>query len=334
MRNYGRTAFLHGAVLALVLQLIGSLAAAAKPRAEGVRFVQVPGRVQILVDDAPVATYVYDDAEITRPYFAHVHAPGGKQVSRNHPPVEGIDRMDHPTFHPGIWLTFGDISGNDYWRLKARTEQSEFVEKPHVENGVGKFTVRNRYLSASDPQQVVCDEVCRYTISENSDGYLLTWDSTFSSDREFYFGDQEEMGLGIRVATPLRVEVSDPSLPPPTGTMTDSEGRINGAQIGGNTADWCDYSGTLDGQHVGMTVFCHPDNFRPSWFHARDYGFLAANAFGRAAFHKGEPSKVVVEPGEKLRLQYGVLLHASDGNSEPDLATAYQDYLNTSDEER
>ena len=79
--------------------------------------------------------------------------------------------------------------------------------------------------------------------------------------------------------------------------MTDSEGRKNGAEIGGNSADWCDYSGTLDGQHVGMTIFCHPDNFRPSWFHARDYGFLAANAFGRAAFHKGEPSKVVVEAG-------------------------------------
>jgi hypothetical protein len=78
-----------------------------------------------------------------------------------------------------------------------------------------------------------------------------------------------------------------------------------------------------------MTVFCHPDNFRPSWFHARDYGFLAANAFGRAAFKKGEPSKVVVKPGEELRLRYGVLIHASDADERPDLSAAYQDYVAT-----
>jgi hypothetical protein len=112
------------------------------------------------------------------------------------------------------------------------------------------------------------------------------WDSEFTGVREFAFGDQEEMGLGIRVATPLRVEAGDGSLPPGNGTMTDSEGRKNGAEIGGNSADWCDYSGSLNGQRVGMTIFCHPKNFRPSWFHARDYGFLAANAFGRAAFRK------------------------------------------------
>ena len=94
--------------------------------------------------------------------------------------------------------------------------------------------------------------------------------------------------------------------------MTDAKGRKNGAEIGGNSADWCDYSGTVDGKHVGMTIFCHPDNFRPSWFHARDYGFLAANAFGRAAFEKGEPSKVVVKPGETFRLRYGILVHADD----------------------
>ena len=48
-------------------------------------------------------------------------------------------------------------------------------------------------------------------------GYLLTWDSTFSSDRSFYFGDQEEMGLGIRVATPIRVERGDGGSAPARG---------------------------------------------------------------------------------------------------------------------
>jgi len=292
-----------------------------------VEFAQEPGKIVITVGGQPTATYVYNDPKITRPYFAHVHAPGGVQVTRHHPPIAGQDTMDHPEFHPGIWMAFGDVSGNDYWRLKARVVHDAMVEEPQGKAGEGSFAIRNRYLDSAHPNKLVCDELCRYTILARPAGTLLVWDSTFTSDHEFYFGDQEEMGLGIRVATPLRVQAVSAELPPPTGTMTDAKGRKNGAQIGGNSADWCDYSGTLDNHHVGMTVFCHPDNFRPSWFHARDYGFLAANAFGRAAFKKGELSKIVVKPGESLRLRYGILLHDEDAASQPDLAAAYRDYV-------
>ena len=77
----------------------------------------------------------------------------------------------------------------------------------------------------------------------------------------------------------------------------------------------------------GMTVLCYPDNFRRSWMHARDYGFIAANPFGRKAFRKGELSKVVVKPGESFRLRYGILLHAGEDDSGPDLKAAYADYV-------
>ena len=68
---------------------------------------------------------------------------------------------------------------------------------------------------------------------------------------------------------------------------------------------------------------CHPGNFRPSWLHTRDYGVIVGNPFGRDAFGKGEKSKVVVRPGDTLRLRYGVLLHAG----RPDLPGAYAEYL-------
>lgn len=290
-----------------------------------VTMAQQPGKVLIAVDGRPVATYVYQDPDISRPYFAHVHTPSGTQVTRNYPPVEGQDSMDHPTFHPGMWLAFGDLSGADDWRLKAPVVHDAFIEPPQGGPGEGHFTVRNRYLHRHG--QTICLEVCRYRLLARPEGYLLTWDSTFSSDHPFYFGDQEEMGLGIRVATPIRVEKGDGSIPPGDGSIVDANGRVNGEQIDGNSSDWCDYSGTLDGHRIGMTLLCHPDNFRPSWFHARDYGFLEANPFGRAAFHKGPPSKVTVEPGEKLRLRYGILIHSGPPDSQSDHAAAYQDYL-------
>jgi hypothetical protein len=142
---------------------------------------------------------------------------------------------------------------------------------------------------------------------------MLLWDSTFASDRAFTFGDQEEMGLGVRVASPMRVEAG--------GTILDAEGRRNGRGVWGQASAWCAYRGVVDGKKVGVMLTPHPDNFRPSWFHARDYGLLVANPFGRHAFRKGEPSRVEVKPGETFRLRFAVLLHRGD----VDLRAAYAD---------
>jgi hypothetical protein len=320
----------HSLVIPLLLCVLLPQAnvEAEQPISPSIDLVEGTGKLCVVIDGLPVAVYYYQDEKITRPFFAHVRAPNGMQVTRNHPPIEGQDLVDHDTFHPGIWLAFGDISGSDYWRMKAAVRHKEFVESPRSGKGQASFAVRNQYLDQNDPSRVVCEEIGRYTFMSRPAGYLLLWDSTFSSDHTFAFGDQEEMGIGFRVATPLRVESKpEDHAPPGNGTILDSEGRKNGKQIWGNSADWCDYSGTMAGQRVGMTLFCHPENFRPSWFHARDYGLVAANAFGRQAFGKGEKSLITIKPSEQMRLRYGVLIHAGSADSRPDLEAAYADYV-------
>jgi Methane oxygenase PmoA len=310
-----------------LMTVIGStfVAAAAPPT---VSFVRNDRELAINIGDQPVAIYCWKDDKITHPFFSQLHAPSGVQATRNHPPVPGEDLMDHDTLHPGVWMSFGDINGSDYWRLKARVEQVDFVDPPQGGPGVGSFAVHNRYLSQADPAQAVCDELARYKIMVRPEGYLLLWDSIFTGERTFAFGDQEEMGLGLRIATQIRAaDKAEGKVPPGNGTILDSQGRKNEKEVWGNAGDWCDYSGSIDNQHVGLTILCHPDNFRPSWFHARDRGLLEANPFGRKAFEKGETSSVVVKPGEKLRLRYGILIHSSRKDTKPDLAAAYQDYV-------
>ncbi|HEY8503516.1 MAG TPA: DUF6807 family protein, partial [Gemmataceae bacterium] len=256
--------------------------------------------------------YVLRDGEIPRPYFAHVRAPGGVQVTRTHPPVEGKDLTDHATFHPGIWLAFGDLSGADFWRLKA-TVRSELVGEPEGRPGAGRFAVRNRYESGG---KRLCEETARYAIRALPAGYLLLWDSEFRSDAGFSFGDQEEMGLGVRVATPIAVKTGG-------GTITDSAGRKNESGVWGRSADWCDYRGALGGKPAGVMLMPHPENFRKSWWHVRDYGLMVANPFGRNALTKGPKSKVEVGEGETFRLRFGVLVYTGD----VDRDAAYRDYL-------
>ncbi len=304
-----------GLVSCLWLPIAGAVAAEDSP--PQVAFRQAPGKLIVTVDDRPMATYVYADANIPRPYFAHVRAPDGRQVTRNHPPIEGKDRTDHDTMHPGIWMAFGDLGGADFWRNKARIVHASFLGQPNGGPGSGSFVEEKHYLRADG--SLVCKELFRCSIHVCRGGYLLTWDSTFRGDGAFAFGDQEEMGLGLRVATPI-AEVAG-------GRLRDAQRRSGAAEIWSHAAAWCDYSGVVDGRRLGLTLLCHPANFRESWMHARDYGFVAANPFGRAAMKKGPPSRVVVEPGDRLRLRYGVWIHGGDTDAEADCVAAYAEYL-------
>ncbi|RIK88202.1 MAG: hypothetical protein DCC67_00950 [Planctomycetota bacterium] len=310
----------------LLIVLLGRPAAHGADPAARVEFQPGDGQVAVTIGGEPFATYVYRDAAITRPYFAHLRAPGGMQATRNHPPVAGVDSPDHATFHPGLWLSFGDISGYDYWRLAAPVQFERFVAEPAGGAGRGSFAARLAYLKKPGGEPL-CFEDFRCEIRAMPAGRLILWDSTFTSDAPFVFGDQEEMGLGFRVATPIRAERgSESGLPPGNGEIVNSRGDRNEQQIWGRAAEWADYRGELAGRQVGIAVFPHPENFRRCWFHARDYGMLAANPFGRQSFGQGEKSAVTVQPGEAFRLRYGVLVHSTAIGEQLDLAAAYADY--------
>ncbi len=163
-------------------------------------------------------------------------------------------------------------------------------------------------------ERLICEERCRITIRVAPAGTFILWDSRFTGPRDFYFGDQEEMGLGVRVATPLAVKNG--------GRITNSDGLVDEEQVWGKQAAWCDYSGTVDGSPLGVMLVPDPKNFRPAWFHARDYGFVAANPFGRRAFTGSELSKVAVDAGDTLRLRFAVLVHSGTTDLESDYRQA------------
>ena len=308
-----------GSSVALLISLALSSVAWAGDDAPEVTFDAQPGKVIIQIAGKPFATYVYEDPDIPRPYFCTVHAPDGVQVTRNHPPIDGEDPTDHATYHPGVWLAFGDISGADFWRNRARVEHDGFVEPPKDDVGTASFRVQNRYLT--DAGQEICRETCRYTVAVRPEGHFLLVDSEFSSDSgEFVFGDQEEMGFGVRVATPISVKKA--------GQILNADGQKNEDDVWGRRSDWCDYSMTKDGGRTGVVLMAHPDNFRPSWFHARDYGLLLANPFGRNAFTKGPKSEIPVRQGETFRLRFGLLVYTASASDPLSYGkAAYRQYV-------
>jgi hypothetical protein len=142
---------------------------------------------------------------------------------------------------------------------------------------------------------------------------LIDWTSHFSGPEEFSFGDQEEMGLGFRVATELAVTKG--------GSIRSSAGGRDEKGVWGTQAAWCEYFRAVEGKkRSGLLLMTHPENFRRAWFHARDYGLLVANPFGRQALTKGPPSRIVVRKGESLRLRFGILAFWNEMDAESEFA--------------
>jgi hypothetical protein len=276
-------------------------------------------RLIITHNNRPVAQYVFRDEKIFRPYFAHVHTPDGIQVTRNHPPLAGKDSVDHDTMHPGIWLAFGDISGQDFWRNKATIRHERFVESPSVRDGKLMFTTSNTLLATN--KKTLARLISDFTLTSRTDGFLLIWDASFTPATDgFAFGDQEEMGFGIRVATPISEKNG--------GLVRNSDGLIGAKNTWGKTAAWCDYSGLLGNRLVGIAVMHGPKNVRLSWFHSRDYGLIVANPFGRKAFtREGEPSRVSVRQGETFTLRFAAFTHSTPTNRPPDIMAAFQSFV-------
>jgi hypothetical protein len=280
--------------------------------------------VDINIGPHLVATYVWDDAVITRPYFANVCALDGTPVTRSHPPDAVLDKGndDHATFHPGLWLAFGDVSGADVWRLKSRVRHVDFKVVPRKDQFLAGFRVSNSYETLEVPAKMLADEVCDYTVVADNDGYFLFSRSTFTAkDEPIVFGDQEEMGFGVRLATGISVKRG--------GSILNSNGGVNEAGTWGKSALWCSAYGPSKGETAGIVLMPGPSNFRASWFHSRDYGLVVANPFAKKSMTAPEdpdapPDKTVVEPGKTLQLEFGVYVFSNAGGSPPDAAGKYQ----------
>ena len=274
-----------------------------------------------------IGSYLKRHSELTRRALVNVTTPGGIQVTRNFPPRRpedlepgrtGDDAIIHPRMHPGIWISFGDLNGNDYWRLAAEVRFEGYDDEPIADGDTASFTARNTMLS-EDGSRVVCTELSRYSFERVAAGIVLVVDVLYQSDdRDFYFGDQEESGLAFRIASPLRVTGGN-------GTILNDRQEKNGGEIWGKEAKWVDYSGVIDSHHVGLLVAPSPSNPRPSWLHARDYGVVAVNPFPKQPRERREPYvKTWIKKGEPLKLSYGVLIYETPSEEPLDRPKAYQ----------
>ena len=110
--------------------------------------------------------------------------------------------------------------------------------------------------------------------------------------------------------------------------MVNAEGRETEKNVWGRRSAWVDYFGLVDGKTVGVAIFDHPSNpGHPTYWHARAYGLFAANPFGARDFtgDKSQDGSLTIQPGERLRFRYRVVIHPGDVRS-ANIARLYAQY--------
>ena len=268
------------------LLLVWLLSACATPRTVELHGAQGRAAVLQLGDDGP-------------PCLWPVWTIEGVQVTRSYPFRDDVkgEAHDHP-HHRGIWFAHGDVNGVDFWH-KGGTMSTDSVHS--IDGGVRTV---HRWLDATGAP--IAREV-RLTTIDDADGVRRISISIIVQPIgcPLVFGDTKEGTMAIRLHPQLRVKGAVGG-----GSLLTEQGKVN-ADAWGTRAAWCQASGHIDGHRVSVRLVDDMDNVNhPTWWHARTYGLLAANPFGRRAFEGGQvpPMRVEVPLGETLELQWIVEL--------------------------
>ena len=279
-----------------------------------------------------VSRYVIDP-EVAKPYFWPLNSPGGVPLTRGWPmeaaPAGGT--KDH-VHQKSAWFCHGDVipeglelkqkvrgvEGVDFWSEAKGHGRIVCVKvgKAEQARNHGQIVTHNEWQTADKVK--ILDEVRTIHLVNLGDAQLFVVEiDLHASAMPITFGDTKEGSFGVRIRDDLTEAKGK-------GVLTNAEGKVSEGKGGNKDMDgcwgvqsaWCDYSGPLAGGKAGLTVFADPDNPYPSCWHARGYGLLAANPFGRAKSGfpamKGKTDLVKLAKGEHLKLRYGLLLHNGD----------------------
>lgn len=296
-----------------------------------------PKGIAIKIGDQTFAEYVINDPETNKTYLWPVYGPTGKAMTRAFPMqnIEG-EVQDH-VHHRGICFGEEGINGADTWAERLTFDKGEKTTPAYQERlkKLGKQQHRCfRELTAERGRAVVVSELdylnadgkksvteIRTMIFHASNGHrLIDFNQDFiAGDENATFEDKKDAGLSIRVPTSMSVDTKK------GGKIVNSEGQTDAAAWG-KKAKWCDYSGPVGDEQLGVAILNHPSSFRhPTTWHVRTYGLFTANPFG--TLDKENPNGPhTIKPGERLELRHQFVLHKGNAE-EARINEAYQRYI-------
>ncbi len=299
-----------------------------------VRITQLDDRFRVEVDGSVFTEWQYK--AWAAPYLYPVIGPNGENITRHYPMMDGVpgESQDHP-HHRSIRFSHRGINEYSFWapdsdKEKRATIVLEKVEQILSGEDSGVLIIWNKWLG--DGKLILRERLrLAFTPLPNHE-MLFDYDTTLKADGEeaVTFKDEKDGGLGVRVASTM--VVTNRKTKTGNGTILNSRGDKN-AEAWGKRAEWADYYGPdATGKTVGIAIFDHPSNLRyPTHWHARTYGLITANRFGKGFFEaksgakKGDGAYTIAK-GEEITLRHRIFLHHGDSKTAK-VAEHYKAYI-------
>lgn len=281
--------------------------------ANAYRWQQSDDKLALLRHDTIMWQLNFDKAQ-DKPYFHPLRTPRGYNLTLERPD-------DHP-WHRGLWFSWKNINGIDYWTDDPKTGIAagrSIIDSVAIKTNEDFSAEVTIYLSYEEEGQPVLTGVRVLTIGSpvDQDQYTIRWDQTFTAQEavELYLEKPAKHGgVGWGGYAGLSYRAAD--------SLTDhrylaSNGWTNQEDLMGygEQATWMDLSAKVKGteDYVGLAMFDHPQNPRyPSpwyvWFEVDEHAFFTPSFL----FDAPLPLKA----NERLSLQHLVLVHDGKGTAE------------------
>lgn len=293
--------------------------------------------VELKIGNHTVGRYLFDSSQ-PRPFFHPLFTPEGKPLTRAYPMVKKVpgETSDH-IHHRGCWVGHqivllesreegkNPLNAN-FWAevvdpLKQQLGKQLCTKTEEPQNGPehASLVTYNTWQAGNGTKML--EEKRTLHLVNLGTAHLIVFDiDLHATEGNITFGDEKDGFMAIRVAD-VMAEKSKKG-----GLMENAEGKQHMESVRYNTdrkgcwglrSAWVDYSGKIDGEAVGVTLFDHPRNPIPACWHARDYGLLTANPFGRkgSRFPDAQGDVARLKQGEHLKFRYGVLIHAGNAQA-------------------
>ncbi len=317
------------------------------PGAKGVDF-------QLSKDGPVVARLVTGGDKVAKPYVWPVLTPSGVPVTRSWPMLPDAPGAKDHKHQKSAWFCHGDVvvegiqsqprkgvAGTDFWSEETGHGRIVIENQPvalRIFIGNLEFGAESSYKlpQVSQASYTWQDATGRTLLRENRKVAFqplktTAWQMDFTSELSategtVTFEDTKEGSMGIRVIDALTEKQG--------GKLINAKGQTGEKNVWGHEADWCAYAGKVEGKPVAIAILDHPSNPHRACWHARGYGLMAANPFGRdkSGFpdRKGKADLVKIPKGEKLTLRYAlVVLDGEWDSAQKTITEAYATWSKT-----
>ena len=290
-------------------------------------------RIDVMIDGELFTSYCWHD-NVFKPILYPVFTSSGTEITRGFPikPKTG-ERADHP-HHTGMWLTYGDVDGYDFWGngskgLGKQNDNGGVIKHIKVEElseGIGEgYIITVESWMDKSGKELLAEKTEYHFIAKGSTRIIDRVTILSAGDKEVSMPDTKEGMFGIRVSRQLELasegeitlysadghptRVKEMSNEGISGNYRSSEG-VTGLDVWGTRAKWMDLFGNIGDEKISLVICDHPKNpCYPTYWHARGYGLFAANPFGWNDFTKGkEQLNYSIPAGKSITFRYRVII--------------------------